>query len=106
MEKITRRTLACLFISLLLTLGVGLFVFRFFSDGGHWVSFAANDHIYEDGVLESGTVTDRRGNLLARAEYGGWTYSDDYSVRVATLHAVGDAEGRIGTGAITPLPTS
>ncbi len=101
MEKITRRTLACLFISLLLTLGVGLFVFRFFSEGGHWVSFAANDHIYEDGVLESGTVTDRRGNLLAQAEYGDWTYSDDYSVRVATLHAVGDAEGRIGTGAIT-----
>ena len=31
MEKITRRTLACLFISLLLTLGVGLFVFRFLS---------------------------------------------------------------------------
>lgn len=101
MEKITRRTVACLFISLLLTLGVGLFVFRFFTQGGHWVSFAANDHLYDDGVLASGTVTDRRGNLLAQAEEGGWSYSDSYDLRVATLHAVGDAEGRIGTGAIT-----
>ena len=101
MEKITRRTVACLFISLLLTLGVGLFVFRFFTQGGDWVSFAANDHLYEDGVLRSGTVTDRQGNLLAQAGYGGWTFSDDYAVRVSTLHAVGDAEGRIGTGAVT-----
>lgn len=101
MEKITRRTIVCLFLSLLLVLGVGLFVFRFFTQGGDWVSFAANDHLYEDGVLRSGTVTDRRGDLLARAEYGGWTYSDDYYVRVATMHAVGDAAGKVGTGAIT-----
>ena len=101
MEKITRRTIVCLFLSLLLALGVGLFVFRFVTQGGDWVSFAANDHLYQDGVLSSGTVTDRQGNLLARAEYGGWTYSDSYLTRVSTMHAVGDPQGKVGTGAVT-----
>ena len=100
MEKITRRTIVCLFLSLLLALGVGLFVFRFVTQGGDWVGFSANDHLYENGVLRSGTVTDRNGNMLAQAEDGSWHFSDDYYVRVSTVHAVGDAEGKIGVGAI------
>lgn len=99
MEKITRRTAVCLFLSLLLALGVGLFAFRFFTSAHDWVSFSGNDHLYENGVLISGAITDRNGLLLAEASNGGWDFNDSYNVRVSTLHAVGDGQGKIGVGA-------
>ncbi len=104
MKKITRRTIACLFLSLLLIIGTALFVFRFVHDGGDWVAFPSNRHLYSDGVLSCGRILDRNGEVLAAsAEDGssGWTYSSSSSVRRATLHAVGDPKGNIGTGALS-----
>ena len=101
MEKITRRTVVCLFLALLLLAGVCLFVVRFFTQGNAWAGYAANDHLYRNGVLAAGAVLDREGEVLARAGDEGWEYHDDYSVRLATLHAVGDSQGKIGVGAVT-----
>jgi peptidoglycan glycosyltransferase len=44
---------------------------------------------------------DRNGEVLAAYTDGGWTYNSSSSVRRATLHAVGDPQGTIGTGALS-----
>ena len=51
MKKITRRTIACLFLSLLLIIGTALFIFRFIHDGGDWVAFPSNRHLYSLSLI-------------------------------------------------------
>ena len=102
MKKIERRAGICLLLALALLLGLGIYVVRFFLYGGRWVSFAANRHLYNSqGQLAVGRVLDRDGDVLSWAdEAGNRCYYDGATVRKATLHAVGDAEGKIGTGAL------
>ena len=102
MKKIERRAAVCLILALVLLLGTGVFCFRFVKDGGRWVSFAANRHLYNSlGQLSVGKVLDRDGDVLSWPdEEGRRRYYDGETVRRATLHAVGDAAGNIGTGAL------
>ena len=46
MRKIERRAMVCLLLAAALVLGLVVFGFRFFLNGGKWVSFAANRHLY------------------------------------------------------------
>ena len=102
MRRIEKRAAVCLLLALALTLGLGIFCFRFLKDGGRWVSFAANRHLYNSkGQLSVGRVLDRDGDLLSWIDGSGErAYYDNPTVRKATLHAVGDAQGKIGTGAL------
>ena len=102
MKKIEKRTFVCLALTLALLLGLGLFVLRFFLYGGNWVCFAANRHLYNaNGSLNVGRVLDRDGDVLSWVdESGRRRYCDNAAVRRATLHAVGDPSGSIGTGAL------
>ena len=98
MKQVKRRTWFCLVFTALLTLGILLFLARYFTIGGDWASFSANKHIYDkSGQLISGAVLDRTGTVLYDAASG--AYSDDTILRQATLHAVGDRAGNIATGA-------
>ena len=101
MRKIERRAVVCAVLALMLAVGLGLFLFRYVTSGGDWASSAFNRHLYDsNGVLATGTVLDRDGDILSTAENGKRTYYDDANVRKATLHAVGDLQGNIGTGAL------
>lgn len=102
MKKIERRTLVCLVLALCLAAGMCVFVGKYLLDGGSWASSAFNRHLYNtDGQLASGTVMDRDGDVLSTVtEDGKRTYYDNVDVRKATLHAVGDLQGNIGTGAL------
>lgn len=102
MKKIERRTLVCLVLALCLAAGMCVFVGKYLLDGGSWASSAFNRHLYNtDGQLASGTVLDRDGDVLSTVtEDGKRTYYDNVDVRKATLHAVGDLQGNIGTGAL------
>lgn len=102
MKKIEKRTVVCLILTLILLLGVGLFVVRFFLNGGSWASFAANRHLYNSqGQLSVGRVLDRDGDVLSWVdESGNRQYYANQTVRMATLHAVGDPNGAIGTSAL------
>ncbi len=102
MRKIEKRAALCLLLAAALVLGLGVFCFRFFLSGGKWVSFAANRHLYNSrGELSVGRVLDRDGDLLSWVdEDGNRVYYDNATVRKATLHVVGDAQGRIGSGAL------
>ncbi len=101
MKKIERRAVVCRILALALAVGLGVFLIRYFIDGGSWASSAFNRHLYDtNGVLASGTVLDRDGDVLSTVEDGQRTYYDDADVRKATLHVVGDLQGNIGTGAL------
>lgn len=101
MKKIERRAVVCLLLALLLTVGLGVFSVRFLVRGGSWASAGFNRHLYDkNGVLLSGTVLDRDGDVLSSVENGKRTYYGDAGVRKATLHVVGDLQGNIGTGVL------
>lgn len=101
MKKIERRAFVCSVLAMLLAAGMCIFLFKYFTSGGQWASSAFNRHLYDSsGVLASGTVLDRDGDVLTTAEGGKRTYYPDETVRKATLHAVGDLQGSIGTGAL------
>ena len=102
MKKIEKRAALCLLLAAALALGSVVSVLRFFLNGGRWVSFAANRHLYNSaGQLSVGRVLDRDGDVLSWADGDGTRHwYDGATVRKATLHAVGDAQGKIGTGAL------
>ncbi len=101
MKKIERRGVVCGILALLLAAGLGLFLVKYFLDGGDWASSPFNRHLYDtSGRLVVGTVLDRDGDVLSSGENGKRTYYENETVRKATLHAVGDLQGNIGTGAL------
>lgn len=102
MLRIEKRASVCLFLSIALTLGLAAFCFLFFQNGGRWVSFAANRHLYNSkGELSVGRVLDRDGDLLSWVDAdGSRAWYANSTVRKATLHVVGDAQGKIGSGAL------
>lgn len=101
MRKIERRAILCLFLAFALFAGLCLFGFRFVTQGGDWASFPANRHLYDkSGRLISGAIADRDGDVLSDVVDGERVYYPDETVRKATLHAVGDRQGNIGTGAL------
>lgn len=101
MKKIENRAVVCLLLAAALAVGMAFFLFRYLTQGGDWASSAFNRHLYNSqGQLTAGTVLDRDGDVLSSAENGERTYYDSETVRKATLHAVGDLQGNIGTGAL------
>ncbi len=101
MKNITKRTIVSLFLAGLLLIGTGFFLTKYFTKGDDWVSYSANSHLYTNGVLKSGTLLDRNGEVLATANDGNWSYHDNSNARKAMLHTVGVPDGKIATGAIT-----
>lgn len=95
MRKIEKRTVICLALAILLAAGLLVFLVKYAADGGKWASSAFNRHLYDNnGILISGTVLDRDGDVLSSVEDGRRTYYDGAKVRKATLHAVGDLYGK------------
>lgn len=101
MKRIRRRARVVLLPAALILLGLGVLLSRLLRQGESWAAYGANSHIYHGGVLAGGTVTDRNGVILSRAEDGEYTYAQEEAVRFASLHAVGDHRGQIGAGALT-----
>ena len=48
MKRIEKRAVVCAILALVLALGMGLFLLRYFIDGGSWVSSAFNRHLYNN----------------------------------------------------------
>ena len=80
--------------------GTGLFTYRYVKDGAKWAGFYGNTQIFTDGRINRGTVTDRHDEMLLYCSPDGLEYSNDWATRVSTIHAVGDVNGNISSGAI------
>ena len=91
MKKLQRRTLFVLLFILALAAGTVV------KDGAQWASFYGNQHVYTNGRIASGSIQDRNGTTLFDCAEG--QYSDDKTTRISTLHAIGDKQGNINTGA-------
>lgn len=101
MRKQERRAWICLAMAAALFVGVVVFGYRFATQGGKWATFYGNTQIYTDGVLNRGTITDRYGEVLMQCTTDGVIYNDDSTIRKSTIHAVGDPQGNISSGAIS-----
>lgn len=97
MKQVTRRTLLVLLPVAVLALGVVFFLAEYVIHGAGWAVFSANDTTHDRGRLTAGQILDRNGQVLYDAQSG--SYAEDWITRIATLHAVGDGSGNIGTGA-------
>lgn len=101
MKTLKRRTVSLLVIIAVMIAGLGVYVARLVRDGREWASFGAAIAASSSGSFTPGTVFDRNGVVLATSSEGYRIYSEDEDVRRATLHAVGDLYGNIGTGALS-----
>ena len=104
MKKVRRRAGAVLLIVALILGLTGFYVVRYALRGAEWASFRSNGNAYVGGRLTAGTVVDRNGTVLYRVEDGTPRYAESETVRRATLHAIGDRAGNIGTGALKMFP--
>ena len=87
-------------IAAVLLAGIVVFIVRWVRDGGKWATFYGNTQIYTDGRLNRGTISDRYGNVLLNCTESGVEYNGNATIRKATVHAVGDPDGNIPSGAI------
>lgn len=101
MRKQEKRAVICLLMVIALIGGIGIFTYRLVKHGGEWATFYGNTQIYTDGAINRGTITDRNGVELLKCTSDGFEYTDDYGLRVSTVHAVGDPLGNVSTGAIS-----
>lgn len=102
MKNIKRRTVSLLILAGILFLGLSVYIVSFVLHGSQWATAAFNSDVYSGGQLAVGTVYDRNGVYLAGVNSErGRDYAEDWSTRVATVHAVGDPYGNIGTGALS-----
>ena len=97
MKKLQRRTLFVLLFILALAAGTVVLCAFYVKDGALWASFYGNQHVYTNGRIASGSIQDRNGTTLFDCAEG--QYSDDKTTRISTLHAIGDKQGNINTGA-------
>ena len=100
MKKVQNRAASVMLIAILCIMGLFVYIGRYVTDGGQWVSFASNIGLFAEST-GGGKVYDRNGLLLADAK--GRNYSDDYTTRLASYHLLGDYEGRTGSGVLTHL---
>ena len=101
MKRLERRALICLTLAAVLLIGIGVFVYRFVADGHDWATFYANQSIYSEGRLNVGRVLDVNGTVLCDNTKEDNRYNEDSEIRKATVHAVGDMDGNISTGALS-----
>jgi len=100
LNKVKTRALSVLLLVAIALLGMGFYVFRYVIYGSEWASAPFNATVFHKGMLASGVVRDRNGVILADVIDGRRVFAENSDVRRATLHAVGDLEGNIGTGAL------
>ena len=94
MHRVTRRTWIVWMFLLILLGGMVFFLWEYVTQAAQWASFTGSPHIYRGAYLESGTITDRSGQVLMDFQ-DGRTYADDAATRKSTLHWLGDRNRNI-----------
>ena len=102
MKTISRRAWILYALVLAFLAGLCILFYTFFTNADSWAMKKANRHLYSGSTLTAaGAITDETGAILADTADGQRVYNEDKTVRTATLHVVGDAEGYIATGVQT-----
>ncbi len=99
MKTTGTRSFILYFLCLGFLVGLGVFLYGLFTEGGTWAMQPFNKHISGESTISAeGRVLDRNGAVLAESKGGKRAYNGDETVRRAMLHAVGDTRGYISTG--------
>ena len=94
MKKITSRALLAAALAAALLLGLLVFCGEYFVNAKDWVTFPGSPHVYTGVNPDCGRIYDRDGALLLDTN-DGRVYSADQTVRVSTMHLLGDRDGYI-----------
>ena len=102
MKTITRRASVLFVLIAAFFIGLGFLLFSFITHGSTWASSRLNTHVFTNRQLAAaGAVLDRNGKVLVETKDGARVWTADSTLRKASLHLVGDAEGYISTGVQT-----
>ena len=99
MNRVSRRASALMLLVILLAGGLGFFLYEYAAKADTWVVSTGSPHVFNSSNIGCGQVWDRNGNLLLDMT-ANRAYSNDLSVRMSTLHLLGDRQGRISAPAI------
>ncbi len=100
MKLLSKRAVVVLILSLLLVAGLLTFTVKYVMNASSWAMYPTNRHLYTEGKLVvSGTIYDRGGEVLAQTIKGKKQYHKNITVRKALMHAIGDSNGNVVTGA-------
>ena len=92
MKRVKNRALSALLLVVIAVVGLCIYIIKYTINGDSWaIAFAE----------ESGRLIDRNGVMLSDTVDGKRIFAENADVRRATLHAVGEGKGFIGTGALT-----
>lgn len=94
MKKISNRSVITLLLSILIVIGLVLFVAQYFMNARTWATYEGSPHVYSGGNISTGTIVDRDGVALL-SNGTSRDYASDEMVRKATLHLLGDRYGNI-----------
>ena len=100
MNRIAKRAWALVALMALLLGGTAFFVGEYFLNASRWVSHTGSPHLSASSGLYTGRVVDRDGVMLLTMGQG-TSYAESRNLRKATLHWLGDREGRIPATAIS-----
>ena len=102
MRMISRRGLSLYALILLFLVGCGILSYNLVTNSSEWAMNKVNKHLYSSGSLATaGDIRDINGNILVTTENGVRVYNKNKSVRMGTLHTVGDSSGYIANGVQT-----
>lgn len=98
MKRTMSRSIIALVLAVAFLLGLSLLGFKYLMDNDMWASQTYNYYLSSGrGLSNAGEITDRNGVVLAYSQDGNRLYHQDYSVRLANLHSVGDDSFNIAT---------
>ena len=100
MNRIATRAMAVLILVVVLAAGCVFFICEYIADSGDWILASGSPHVYQEGKISTGAITDRTGTTLVDMTEGR-TYIADEAVRRAVLHWIGDRQGNISTPLIS-----
>lgn len=94
MNRLAKRAWFTMVLAAALLFGMVTIAVRYVTQAQDWVTFQNSPHVYNNGVMDCGTVVDRDGTVVLDAT-SGRRYADDETVRRAMLHLLGDTQGNI-----------
>ena len=100
MNRVSGRASAVILLILILVGGLGFFLYEYFTTADQWVISAGSPHVYNSSNIGCGQVVDREGELLLDLT-ASRQYAEDATVRMATLHWLGDRAGQISAPAVS-----
>ena len=94
MNRIATRAAALLILVVALAAGCVFFLCEYVADSKDWVMSSGSPHVYTDGKISTGAITDRNGQMLVDLT-NGREYTTEEQMRKALLHWVGDRQGNV-----------